>query len=397
MRSSPVLLLLALALPALTSPIPQEGNEQIDRFNVSPTPTLDAVPSATATPSAAGAPEPVDPAMQALAKPPQIDADDGMKSGMGAAMAGLGSATSALSALPVVGGLGGSLGGRDVAVKKRWALLEGLPVVGPLLGSGLAGRVKRTLFPTLASMPDMGSSGVVNVGHKAKREANLLSSLPLLGSLTGGKVKRQLDGLTGVLGILGNLGGGLGGSKAKRDPAFEALGEVPGVATTLLKAFGKQNRRRQLDGIPVLGPLLGGGLGNISPRGEDPLAQIKKMAAVVADIRGVTSKREAEAEAEATPEQGDFRQGLRKAADAKIEGELNKVEDKSERKIKIKNTKFPGGKVKSPKEALDKREAEALGLDALPVKDAVEGATGLKSTMDLVKNLSSQVENRNGK
>ncbi|KAI5846228.1 hypothetical protein DFP73DRAFT_381412 [Morchella snyderi] len=392
MRSSPVLLLLALALPALTSPIPQEGNEQIDRFNVSPTPTLDAVPSATAT--AANVSEPVDPALQALAKPPQINADDGMKSGMGAAMAGLGSATSALSALPVVGGLGG----RDVAAKKRWPLLEGLPVVGPLLGSGLAGRIKRTLFPTLASMPDMGSSGVVNVGHKVKREANLLSSLPLLGSLTGGKVKRQLDGLAGVLGMLGNLGGGIGGGKAKRDPAFEALGEVPGVATTLLKAFGKQNKKRGPE-LPVVGGLLdgalGGGLGNLSPRGDDPLAQLKKMAAVVADIRGVTSKREAEAEA--APEEGDFRQGLRKAAGAKIEGELNKVEDKSERKIKIKNTKFPGGKVKSPKEALDKREAEALGLDALPVKDAVEGATGLKSTMDLVKNLSSQVENRNGK
>ncbi|KAH8149102.1 uncharacterized protein LAJ45_06641 [Morchella importuna] len=190
MRSSPVLLLLALALPALTSPIPQEGNEQMDRFNVSPTPTLDAVPSATATPSAASVPEPVDPAMQALAKPPQINADDGMKTGMGAAMSGLGSVTSGLSGLPVVGGLGG-LGGRDVAVKKRWALLEGLPVVGPLMSSGLMGRVKRTLFPTLAtmpdvasSMPDMGSSGVVNVGHKAKREANLLSSLPLLGGLT---------------------------------------------------------------------------------------------------------------------------------------------------------------------------------------------------------------------
>ncbi|RPB08771.1 hypothetical protein P167DRAFT_539026 [Morchella conica CCBAS932] len=338
--------------------------------------------------------------MQALAKPPQINADDGMKTGMGAAMSGLGSVTSGLSGLPVVGGLGG-LGGRDVAVKKRWALLEGLPVVGPLMSSGLMGRVKRTLFPTLAtmpdvasSMPDMGSSGVVNVGHKAKREANLLSSLPLLGGLTGGKVKRQLDGLTGVLGILGNLGGGLGGSKAKRDPAFEALGEVPGVATTLLKAFGKQSGKRGLD-LPIVGGLLDGGLGGISPRGEDPLAQIKKMAAVVADIRGVTSKREAEADA--APEEGDFRQGLRKAADAKIDGELNKVEDKAERKIKIKNTKFPGGKVKSPKEALDKREAEALGLDALPVKDAVEGATGLKSTMDLVKNLSSQVENRNGK
>lgn len=390
MRSSPVLLLLALALPALTSPIPQEGNEQMDRFNVSPTPTLDAVPSATATPSAASVPEPVDPAMKALAKPPPIQADDGMKTGMGAAMAGLGSVTSGLSGLPVVGGLGG----RDVAVKKRWALLEGLPVVGPLMSSGLMGRVKRTLFPTLASMPDMGSSGVVNVGHKVKREANLLSSLPLLGSLTGGKAKRQLDGLTGVLGILGNLGGGLGGSKAKRDPAFEALGEVPGVATTLLKAFGKQSGKRGLD-LPIVGGLLDGGLGGISPRGEDPLAQIKKMAAVVADIRGVTSKREAEAEA--APEEGDFRQGLRKAADAKIDGELNKVEDKAERKIKIKNTKFPGGKVKSPKEALDKREAEALGLDALPLKDAVEGATGLKSTTDLVKNLSSQVENRNGK
>lgn len=379
------LLLSAFLLPALAAPVPQEGNNQIEEFNVSPTPKLASATAAAATAAATLAS--LDPLQQP--KKPKIDAQDGMSAGMGAAMAGVGQATQALSSLPIVGSLAGSAGGlgaRDVEVKHEKRLLEALSSL-PLLGSVLGGvgggggkKMKRgtidsALYPKLKNLPDTGSAGLVNVGSNNKRDAQLdaLKGLPLLGSILGGKAKRQLDAVKS-LPVIGSLIAG----NSKRQV-------VPKLPIDTLK------------GVPIVGDLI-----NKPPkakRTEFGLEGIKRMVAIVADIRGVTSKREAAP----APEEGDFRQELRKANKAKVDGELSKAADKAERKVKIKNTKFPpnGGKVKSPQEALDKREDTAVekrgGLDALPIKDIAESMTGVKSALDLLKSANAAMQGMNGK
>lgn len=369
-------ILTAFLLPALAAPVPQEGNNQIEEFNVSPTPQL---PSATAAATPSTTPASIDPLQQP--KKPKIDAKDGMATGMGAAMAGVGQATQALSSLPLVGSLAGSAGGlgaRDIEVKHKKRLLESLPLLGSILGGG--GKVKRgtvdsALYPKLQNLPDVGSAGLINLGSNNKRELPLaaLKGLPLVGTLLG-KVKRQLDVLKS-LPIVGSMIGG----KTKREAS-------PGPQLDLLK------------GVPIVGGMIGGKPPKVK-RTEFGLDGIKKVVATVADIRGVTSKREAAP----TPEDGDFRQELRKANKAKVNGELSKAADKAERKVKIKNTKFPpnGGKVKSPKEALDKREDPMVekrgGLDTLPVKDIAESMTGLKSALDLLKSANAAMQNVSGK
>lgn len=311
-----------------------------------------------------------------------------MATGMGAAMAGVGQATQALSSLPLVGSLAGATGGigaRDVEVTHKKRLLEALsslPLLGSVLGGvGGGGKVKRgtvnsALYPKLDNLPDMGSAGLVNLGSNNKREAQLdmLKGLPLVGSILGGKAKRQLDALKG-LPIVGSLLGAATKREASPRPQLDAIKD-----------------------LPIVGGLISGPKPPKAKRAEFGLDGIKKMVATVADIRGVTSKREAAA----TPEEGDFRQELRKANKAKVDGELSNAADKAERKIKIKNTKFPpGGKVKSPQEALDKREESVVekrgGLDTLPVKDIAESMTGLKSALDLLKNANAAMQNMSGK
>lgn len=302
-----------------------------------------------------------------------------MKAGMNAAMGGLGQATQAVSALPVVGALGG-LGSR-----KRSPIVEALgPILGGLGGLGAltgGGKAKRQLYPKLDGLPDAGSAGLLNLGmnSKVKRQLDVLKSLPLLGGLMGGRVKRQIESLSALL-------PGLLGGKVKREAQLNGL-PIEG----LLKGLTGGKVKRQLDLVKTLPvdsvPVVGGIVGGLQPRAELGFDGVKKVIAVVADIRGVTSKREA------VPEEGDFRSELRAANKAKVDGELSKAADEAERDVKIKNTKFPPGKVKSPKEALDKR----AGLDTLPVKDIVESTSGLKSAMELVKTVGGAVENRNGK
>lgn len=379
-----LLLLSAFLLPALAAPVPQEGNNQIEEFNVSPTPQL---PSSTAAATPAATPAALDPLQQP--KKPKINAQDGMSAGMGAAMAGVGQATQALSSLPIVGSLAGSAGGlgaRDVEVKHEKRLLEvisSLPLVGGLM-KGFGGRIKMkrgtidsALYPKLEKIRDTGSAGLVNIGGNNKRDAQL-DVLKGLGPLISGKAKRQLDAIKGLpllgsLPVLSSLAG-----KSKRQV-------VPKLPIDTLK------------GVPIVGDLIS--KPPKTKRAEFGLDGIKRMVAIVADIRGVTSKREAAP----APEEGDFRQELRKANKAKVDGELSKAADKAERKVKIKNTKFPpnGGKVKSPQEALDKREDTVLekrgGLDSLPVKDIAESMTGLKSALDLLKSANAAMQNMNGK
>lgn len=379
-----LLLLSAFLLPALAAPVPQEGNNQIEEFNVSPTPQL---PSSTAAATPAATPAALDSLQQP--KKPKINAQDGMSAGMGAAMAGVGQATQALSSLPIVGSLAGSAGGlgaRDVEVKHEKRLLEvisSLPLVGGLM-KGFGGRIKMkrgtidsALYPKLEKIRDTGSAGLVNIGGNNKRDAQL-DVLKGLGPLISGKAKRQLDAIKGLpllgsLPVLSSLAG-----KSKRQV-------VPKLPIDTLK------------GVPIVGDLIS--KPPKTKRAEFGLDGIKRMVAIVADIRGVTSKREAAP----APEEGDFRQELRKANKAKVDGELSKAADKAERKVKIKNTKFPpnGGKVKSPQEALDKREDTVLekrgGLDSLPVKDIAESMTGLKSALDLLKSANAAMQNMNGK
>lgn len=299
-----------------------------------------------------------------------------MSTGMGAAMAGVGQATQALSSLPLVGSLAGSAGGlgaRDIPLHKR--------IIGTLSSLTSALKVKRgtvdsALYPKLNNLPDMGSAGLVNLGGNSKRDAEpealieALSGLPVLGGLLsggglGGKVKRQLDVLTSLISKT------TGGKEKRQGP------------TDLLK------------GLPVVGGLVGGKSPKVK-RSDAGLDAIKGVLARVADIRGVTSKR--------SPEEGDFRQELRKANKAKVDGELSHAADKAERKIKIKNTKFPpnGGEVKSPQEALDKREETVVEkrmdlVGALPVKDIAESTTGVKSALDLLKNVNAAASNMGGK
>lgn len=372
---SPLLLLLAaLLLPALAAPLPQEGNNQIEEFNVSPS---SALPSSTAAAAAALASATTAP-LDALQPPkkPKIDAQDGMSTGMGAAMAGVGQATSALTALPVLGSLAGGVGARDVGVRKHAKrLFEAVTALLGGLGGGLPGlgggrKAKRTtvdsaLYPSLKNLPNAGSAGLVNLGSNSKRDAEpgVIKALPLADSLAA-KAKRQFD----ILKSLPGLGSLLG---RKREASPEPQLDV-------------------LKGVPIVGGIIN----------KPPKAKRMELAplAVVADfvnIRGITSKR--------SPEEGDFRQELRKANKAKVDGELNKAADTAERKVKIKNTQFPpnGGKVKSPQEALDKREDPTVekrsALDTLPVKDIAESMTGLKSALELLRSANAAMQGMNGK
>lgn len=376
-----LLLLATFLLPALAAPVPQEGNNQIEEFNVSPSSKLpSSTAAAAAVASATTAP------LDALQPPkkPKINAEDGMSAGMGAAMAGVGQATGALSSLPVIGSLAGSAGGlgaRGVEVKHTKRLLEALTgILGGLpggLGGGLGGKkakrgtVDSALYPSLKNLPETGSAGLINVGSNSKRDAqpNVIKALPLVDSF-GRKAKRQFDALKS-LPILGSI---LGRS-TKREAAPEPQLDI-------------------IKGIPVVGGIIA----------KPPMVKRMEIAplAVVADfvnIRGITSKREAAP----APEEGDFRQELRKANKAKVDGELSEAADKAERKVKIKNTKFPpnGGKVMSPQEALDKREDPTVekrgGLDTLPINDIAHSMTGLKSALELLKSANAAMENMNGK
>ncbi|RPA92515.1 hypothetical protein L873DRAFT_1817504 [Choiromyces venosus 120613-1] len=98
---TPILILSLFTLLTVTAPLPQEGNQQFDLHNKSPSSTLTPSAAAPTTApsnardlSAAVAAE----ALKKKAKQP-ITGDDGMKVGMAAAMEGLGSATGVLSAL----------------------------------------------------------------------------------------------------------------------------------------------------------------------------------------------------------------------------------------------------------------------------------------------------------
>jgi len=362
LTQTPILLLSLFTLLAAAAPVPQEGNQQFDLHNKSPSPTL--APS-TASPTAAAAAATATPstardlsaavAAEALKKNPKqpITGDDGMTLGMAAAMEGLGTATGALSGLPLAGGLGG-LGARDESNiqnqnKKRTPQLPGLDL--------------------LKKLPLVG--GLANLGGRDTSKFN--------------KRDAQLSG--DILGSLPVLGGLLGGNKVKREETDE-----------------KEVKKR-----------------------SDPLSSIKKFAAIVADVRGVTSK----------VKRRGISKGIIDSANAKLDSQFNSLREEAEL---TENTSFPPGlPVKSPQEALDKRtdnqdeehraeyaqedmyedvfpvahpheehekyeelqnayetheEWKRQPLD-LPAKDLVGDVTGVKGVVDTVKSLSSAMQNRN--
>lgn len=406
---TPILLLSLFTLLATAAPVPQEGNQQFDLHNKSPSPTL--APS-TASPTAAAAAATATPstardlsaavAAEALKKNPKqpITGDDGMTLGMAAAMEGLGTATGALSGLPLAGGLGG-LGARDESniqnQKKRNPQLPGLDLLKklPLIG-GLGGR---------------DESNIQNQNKKRTPLApglDLVKKLPLVGGLAnlGSRDTSKLDKRDAQIGgdLVGSvLGGLLGGNKVKREKT-DAEPPLPDTEEATVAEGGEAKKR------------------------SDPLSSIKKVAAIVADVRGVTSK----------VKRRGFSKGIIDSTNAKLDSQFNSVREEAER---TENTSFPPGlPVKTPQDALDKRndnqdeehrveyvqeevyedvfpvahpheehekkyeglqntyethEERKRQLPGLPVKDLVADAAGVKGVMDTVTSLSSAWKNRN--
>ncbi|PUU72457.1 hypothetical protein B9Z19DRAFT_1197543 [Tuber borchii] len=444
---TPILLLSLFTLLAAAAPVPQEGNQQFDLHNKSPSPTL--APS-TASPTAAAAAATATPstardlsaavAAEALKKNPKqpITGDDGMTLGMAAAMEGLGTATGALSGLPLAGGLGG-LGARDESKiqnqnKKRTPQLPGLDLLKklPIIGS-LGGRdesniqnqnKKRTpqvpgldLLKKLPIIGGLGSRDESNIQNQNKKRTpqvpglDLLKKLPLgglanLGGRDTSKLNRRDAQLSGdVLGSLPILSSLFGGNKVKREET-DAQPPLPGTekATIAEEREEKKVKKR-----------------------SDPLSSIKKFAAIVADVRGVTSK----------VKRRGFSKGIIDSTKAKLDSQFNSVFEEAER---TENTSFPPGlPVKTPQDALDKRfdnqdeehraeyvqeevyedvfpvahpheehekyeglqntyetheELKRQPLD-LPTNELVGDVTGVKGVVDTVKSLSSAWQNRN--
>ncbi|PWW74057.1 hypothetical protein C7212DRAFT_365679 [Tuber magnatum] len=163
----------------------------------------------------------------------------------------------------------------------------------------------------------------------------------------------------------------------------------------------------------------------------DPLSSIKKLAAIVADVRGVTTK----------AKRRSFSKGIIDSTNAKIDSQFNSALEDAERTDRPENTSIPPGMpVQTPQDALDKRtddqeeeenhvgyvqddmyediypplfpyegqqnthetheERKRQPLDltgAIPAKDLIENASGLKSVMDTFKILSSAVQNPNSR
>jgi len=380
LTSAPILLLSFFTLLAASAPLPQEGNQQIDLYNKSPSSTLapstaaptaaaaTAVPSNARDLSASVAAE----ALEKNSKQP-ITGDDGTKLGMAAVMEGLGSATGVLGSLPLAGGLGA----RDESniqsqnKKKRAPLVPGLDLLKNL--------------PGLSGLTNLGGRDTSKLDKRdAQVGGDLLGKLPLIGGLLGG------------------------GSKAKR-------GKTDAEPSSPLPDTEKAGTAEETE---VKKPV-------------DPFSRIKKIAAIVADVRGVTSK---------VKRRRSFSKSIIDSAKAKLDGQL----EDAERMVHPENTSFPPGlPVKTPQDALDKRtdgrdeehsveyvqedayedvfpvahpheehekyeglqntyetheELKRQPLDltgAIPAKDLVENASGLKSVMDTFKSLSSAVQNRN--
>lgn len=368
---TPILLLSLFTLLTAAVPVPQEGNQQMDLHNKSPSPTLApstaglTAAAATATPSTArDFSDAV--AVEALKKNPKqpITGDDGLELGMAAAMQGLGTVA---GALPLAGGLGG----RDESNiqnqnKKRTPQLPELPGLGALTG-----------------LLNLGGRDTSKLGKRDALGGDLLGKLPLPG--------------------LGSL---LGGGKVKRENTDAEL-PLPDTEEATIAEGGEAKKR------------------------SDPLSSIKKVAAIVADVRGVTSK----------VKRRGFSKGIIDSTNAKLDSQFNSVGEEVER---TENTSFPPGlPVKTPQDALDKRtdnqdeehraeyvqedmyedvfpvahpheehekyeglqntyetheERKRQPLDltgAVPAKDLVESVSGLKSAVDTFKSLSSAMQNRN--
>ncbi|KAG0639120.1 hypothetical protein HOY80DRAFT_1045988 [Tuber brumale] len=182
LSKTPILLLLLFTLLAAAVLFPQEGNQQFDLHNKYPSYTLaPSIPAPTAAAATAAPSTAHDLSVAVATKAPKknvkqpITGDDGTKLGMAAATQGIGTATGALSGLPLAGNLGG-LGARDESNiqsqnQRRTPLVPGLglanklPIIGSLAG-GLGGR---------------------DTSNLGKREAqiggDLLGKLPFLGGL----------------------------------------------------------------------------------------------------------------------------------------------------------------------------------------------------------------------
>ncbi|KAI0628318.1 hypothetical protein C8Q77DRAFT_1162315 [Trametes polyzona] len=190
-----------------------------------------------------------------------------------------------LGSLPIVGGLlggnsgsgGGLLGLREADVEKR-DLVDGLPIVGPIVG------------PILGDLPIVGGL----LGGDSGSDGGLLGSLPIGGGLLGGNSgsgggllglreaeveKRQLGDLPivgpivePIIGDLPIVGGLLGGENAGGDGGL--LGSLPIVGGLLggnsgsgggllgLREAGVE-KRGIVDGLPIVGPILDPILGGL--------------------------------------------------------------------------------------------------------------------------------------
>ncbi|KAG0138641.1 hypothetical protein HOY82DRAFT_588530 [Tuber indicum] len=292
-----ILLLSLFTLLAVAAPFPQEGNQQFDLHNKSPSSMLapsTPAPTATAAMAAPSTARDLSAAVAAEAlkkntKQP-ITGDDGTKLGMAAAMQGPGTATGALSCLPLAGSLGGLGAPGEPNIQRqnqrRTPLVPGLDLINKL--------------PIIGSLADgLGGRDTSNLN---KREAqiggDLLGKLPLLSSLfnSGSKVKREIEEAEPLL----------------SDAEKAAIAEETEVKKSM-----------------------------------DRVARIKKLAAIVADVRGVTSR----------VKRRGFSKSIIDSAIAKVDNQLDSaaLED-TERTVRPENTSFPPGMpVKTPQGALDKR------------------------------------------
>ena len=150
-----------------------------------------------------------------------------------------------LKGLPIVGGLLGGALKRDVVEERQGNLLNGLPIVGGLLGGALKrDEVEERQGNLLNGLPIVGGllGGALKRDEVEERQGNLLNGLPIVGGLLGGALKRDVveERQGNLLNGLPIVGGLLGGA-LKRDEVEERQGNL-------------------LNGLPIVGGLLGGAL-----------------------------------------------------------------------------------------------------------------------------------------
>ncbi|CUS08022.1 unnamed protein product [Tuber aestivum] len=366
LTQTPILLLSLFTLLAVAAPLPQEGNKQLGLHNESPSSRL--APS-TAAPTAAAA-----------TSTPSTVRD----------------LSAAVAAEALKGNANPPITGEDGTELGMAAAMQGIGTATGALGA----------LPPEGGMGGLGARGESNIRNRNKRTPLApgldIKRLPLVGSL------------------------GLGGRDTSKLDKTEAQ-----VGTFSVFNPGNKVKRQEVDTEPLLPGAEKGAIAEVKEAKKpiDPVDSIKKLAAIVADARGVTAK----------GKRRSFSKGIIDSTNSKTDSQFNSALEDAERTDHPENTSFPPGMpVKTPQDALNKRtddqeresDAEHVQDDVLEntypalfpleegqqkthktheelkrqpldlkgavlAKDLIDNASGQKSVMDSFKSLSSAVQNSN--